>query len=300
MTWSDFDAISKATPLLARVYPNGQADINHFHAAGGTGVLFQNLLSDGLMHSDALTCLGLPFSDFVREPSLVNDDIHWVKPPSSSLDDSVIRGTNAPFAEEGGLRLLEGNLGRSVIKVSAVSAEHRIVEAPAVVIDSQHALQGLYDSGELNRDCVVVVRFQGPIANGMPELHKLTPLLSSLQDKGYAVALITDGRMSGASGKVPAAIHITPEAAADGPLSRLRDGDKITLNANTGELKVALSESELASRDRAIPPNADQYTVGRNLFSAARSQVSNAEQGASFLFNADTHFTHQTARVEVA
>lgn len=300
MTWSDFDAISKATPLLARVYPNGQADINHFHAAGGTGVLFQNLLSDGLMHSDALTCLGLPFSDFVREPSLVNEDIHWVKPPSSSLDDSVIRGTNAPFAEEGGLRLLEGNLGRSVIKVSAVSAEHRIVEAPAVVIDSQHALQGLYDSGELNRDCVVVVRFQGPIANGMPELHKLTPLLSSLQDKGYAVALITDGRMSGASGKVPAAIHITPEAAADGPLSRLRDGDKITLNANTGELKVALSESELASRDRAIPPNADQYTVGRNLFSAARSQVSNAEQGASFLFNADTHFTHQTARVEVA
>jgi phosphogluconate dehydratase len=145
-----------------------------------------------------------------------------------------------------------------------------------------------------------VVRFQGPIANGMPELHKLTPLLSSLQDKGYAVALITDGRMSGASGKVPAAIHITPEAAADGPLSRLRDGDKITLNANTGELKVALSESELASRDRATPPNADQFTVGRNLFSAARNQVSNAEQGASFLFNADTHFTHQTARVEVA
>ena len=149
-------------------------------------------------------------------------------------------------------------------------------------------------------DNTSLLALQGPKANGMPELHKLTPLLSSLQDKGYAVALITDGRMSGASGKVPAAIHITPEAAADGPLSRLRDGDKITLNANTGELKVALSESELASRDRAIPPNADQYTVGRNLFSAARNQVSNAEQGASFLFNADTHFTHQTARVEVA
>jgi phosphogluconate dehydratase len=300
MTWSDFDAISQATPLLARVYPNGQADINHFHAAGGTGVLFQNLLSEGLMHGNARTCLGLPFSDFVSEPSLDNADISWVKPPTASLDDTVIRDTKAPFAEEGGLRLLEGNLGRSVIKVSAVSAAHRIVEAPAVVIDSQHALQALYDTGELSRDCVVVVRFQGPMANGMPELHKLTPLLSSLQDKGHAVALITDGRMSGASGKVPAAIHITPEAAADGPLARIRDGDMITLNANTGELSVALSESELANRSGATPPNADQFTVGRNLFSAARNQVSTAEQGASFLFGADTHFTHQSARAEVA
>ncbi len=300
MTWSDFDAVSQATPLLARVYPNGQADINHFHAAGGTGVLFQNLLSDGLMHSDAQTCRGLPFSDFVSEPRLVDADISWVRPPEVSLDNNVIRDTKAPFAEEGGLRLLEGNLGRSVIKVSAVSAAHRVVEAPAVVIDSQHALQGLYESGQLNRDCVVVVRFQGPMANGMPELHKLTPLLSSLQDKGYAVALITDGRMSGASGKVPAAIHITPEAATNGPLGRIRDGDIITLDANKGTLRVALSESELAAREPATPPDADQVTVGRNLFSAARDQVSNAEEGASFLFATTHQFTDQTILAEVS
>ena len=300
LNWSDFDAVSQVTPLLARVYPNGNADINHFHAAGGTGVLFQNLLSDGLMHSDARTCRGLPFADFVSEPCLRDSDVSWEQPPSASLDNDVIRDTKTPFAGEGGLRLLKGNLGRGVIKVSAVSAAHRIVEGPAIVIDSQHTLQELYDAGRLNRDCIVIVRFQGPMANGMPELHKLTPLLSSIQDQGYSVALITDGRMSGASGKVPAAIHITPEAAADGPLARIKDGDMIQLNANTGELNVALSASELAGRKPAAPPKADQFTVGRNLFSGARNQVSNAEQGASFLFNATTHFTHQTARAEVS
>ena len=284
INWSDFDTISRVTPLLARVYPNGEADINHFHAAGGTGLLFQNLLAAGRLHPDARTCLGVPFSDFIGEPQLEDDSVHWQEPPTESLDASVIRGCDNPFAEEGGIRLLAGNLGRSVIKVSAVNEEHRCVSGPAIVIDSQHALKSLYESGQLNRDCVVVVRFQGPRANGMPELHKLTPILGSLQDQGHAVALVTDGRMSGASGKVPAAIHVTPEAAENGPLALVRDGDMISLDANAGRLDVQLSAAELARRTPATASDADVVTVGRGLFEAARRGVSQAEQGASFLF----------------
>lgn len=284
INWSDFDAISRVTPLMARVYPNGEADINQFHAAGGTGLLFQNLLAAGLMHPDARTCRGLPFAEFNSEPRLGDDAIHWVEPPQESLDKTIIRNSSSPFADEGGLRVLEGNIGRSVIKISAVDQRHRTVTAPAIVVESQHALQGLYESGQLNRDCIVVVRFQGPSANGMPELHKLTPILGSLQDQGYAVALVTDGRMSGASGKVPAAIHVTPEAAKGGPLAYLLDGDTLCLDANAGRLDVQVSAADLARRSPAPPPTSQGITVGRGLFAQARRSVSRAELGASFLF----------------
>lgn len=284
INWSDFDAISRVTPLMARVYPNGEADINQFHAAGGTGLLFQNLLAAGLMHPDARTCRGLPFAEFNSEPRLGDDAIHWVEPPQESLDKTIIRNSSSPFADEGGLRVLEGNIGRSVIKISAVDQCHRTVTAPAIVVESQHALQGLYESGQLNRDCIVVVRFQGPSANGMPELHKLTPILGSLQDQGYAVALVTDGRMSGASGKVPAAIHVTPEAAKGGPLAYLLDGDTLCLDANAGRLDVQVSAADLARRSPAPPPTSQGTTVGRGLFAQARRSVSRAELGASFLF----------------
>ncbi len=284
INWSDFDAISRVTPLMARVYPNGEADINQFHAAGGTGLLFQNLLAAGLMHPDARTCRGLPFAEFNSEPRLGDDAIHWVEPPQESLDKTIIRNSISPFADEGGLRVLEGNIGRSVIKISAVDQRHRTVTAPAIVVESQHALQGLYESGQLNRDCIVVVRFQGPSANGMPELHKLTPILGSLQDQGYAVALVTDGRMSGASGKVPAAIHVTPEAAKGGPLAYLLDGDTLCLDANAGRLDVQVSAADLARRSPAPPPTSQGTTVGRGLFAQARRSVSRAELGASFLF----------------
>ncbi len=283
VNWSDFDALSKATPLLARVYPNGAADINHFHAAGGTTLLFSNLLNAGLMHADAQTCLGVPFAEFVKDPVLENGELTWRPPVTTSLDPEVITDTDTPFDDEGGLRLLEGNLGRSVIKVSAVAEAHRAVRAPAVVIDSQHALKALFDAGELNRDCVVVVRFQGPAANGMPELHKLTPFLGSLQDKGFAVALVTDGRMSGASGKVPAAIHLTPEAQCSGAIAKIQNGDVIELDAHKGLLNVHVDDAEWNARAPAVAPKNSAGT-GRGIFASARAQVSDAEQGASFLF----------------
>jgi len=283
VNWSDFDALSKATPLLARVYPNGAADINHFHAAGGTTLLFSNLLNAGLMHADAQTCLGVPFAEFVKDPVLENGELTWRPPVATSLDPQVITDTDTPFDDEGGLRLLEGNLGRSVIKVSAVAEAHRAVRAPAVVIDSQHALKALFDAGELNRDCVVVVRFQGPAANGMPELHKLTPFLGSLQDKGFAVALVTDGRMSGASGKVPAAIHLSPEAQCGGAIAKIQNGDVIELDAHKGLLNVHVDDAEWNARAPAVAPKNSAGT-GRGIFASARAQVSDAEQGASFLF----------------
>lgn len=283
VNWSDFDALSKATPLLARVYPNGAADINHFHAAGGTTLLFSNLLNAGLMHADAQTCLGVPFAEFVKDPVLENGELTWRPPVATSLDPQVITDTDTPFDDEGGLRLLEGNLGRSVIKVSAVAEAHRAVRAPAVVIDSQHALKALFDAGELNRDCVVVVRFQGPAANGMPELHKLTPFLGSLQDKGFAVALVTDGRMSGASGKVPAAIHLIPEAQCGGAIAKIQNGDVIELDAHKGLLNVHVDDAEWNARAPAVAPKNSAGT-GRGIFASARALVSDAEQGASFLF----------------
>jgi len=282
MNWSDFDAVSKVTPLIAKVYPNGSADINHFHAAGGTAYLFNTLVNAGLMHPDAKTCLGVDFVDFVREPQLSEGKVTWQPPVTESLDQEILTTTERAFADEGGVRLLTGNLGRSVIKVSAVAEQHWRVRAPAVVIDSQNDLKALFDAGELDRDCVVVVRFQGPAANGMPELHKLTPMLGVLQDRGFAVALITDGRMSGASGKVPAAIHLTPEAIADGPIAKLQNGDMICLDAHEGSLNVEVNAHALSGRASADAPTVPG-TVGRVMFAGARSMVSDAEQGASFI-----------------
>lgn len=283
MNWTDFDAVSQVTPLMARVYPNGSADINHFHAAGGTGYLFRTLLDMGLMHGDAKTCFRADFADFTVEPSLTERGLEWYQAPSASLDPEVIANPDTPFAEEGGVRLLTGNLGRSVIKVSAVAEAHHVVRAPAVVIDSQNALKALFDSGELDRDCVVVVRFQGPAANGMPELHKLTPMLGVLQDRGYQVALVTDGRMSGASGKVPAAIHLSPEAVAGGVLARVENGDMIALDAHAGTLVLEVDEATLAQRAAATPPTLTA-TVGRGIFASSRVHVGDAERGASTLF----------------
>lgn len=283
MNWSDFDAVSQATPLMARVYPNGSADINHFHAAGGTGYLFRSLLDMGLMHADAKTCFRRDFGDFAVEPLLVGDQLEWREAPESSLDPEVIATADAPFATEGGVRLLTGNLGRSVIKVSAVSEAQHVVRAPAVVLNSQNELKPLFEAGELDRDCIVVVRFQGPAANGMPELHKLTPMLGVLQDRGFHVALVTDGRMSGASGKVPAAIHLSPEAVAGGMLARVENGDMIALDAHTGTLQLEVDAATLAARKAAVPPPVPG-TVGRGIFASSRARVGDAEHGASTLF----------------
>lgn len=285
--WDDFNELSAVAPLLARVYPNGEADINHFHAAGGTGFLFSELFSAGLMHADAASMWGSRIGDFIVEPVLEDGRLRWRKGVEASLDSAVLTGVASPFDKEGGLRLLTGNLGRSVIKVSAVAEQHRVVEAPAVVINSQHALQEKFRSGELSRDCVVVVRFQGPRANGMPELHKLTPMLGALQDKGHKVALITDGRMSGASGKVPAAIHLSPEAAMGGAIAKVRDGDRLLLDANRGILKCTVDEQEWAGRTRARPEEDHTRGVGRELFALFRRIVSGPELGASVLFDAD-------------
>ncbi len=283
LNWSDFDAVSAVTPLIARVYPNGSADVNHFHAAGGTGVLFKNLLDAGLMNPEASTCFGDNFGDYCQEPLLDGESLRWRDAADQSLDKEVLNDAANAFASNGGLKLLGGNLGRAVIKTSAVADEHTIVEAPAIVIDDQDALKPLFEAGELDRDCVVVVRYQGPSANGMPELHKLTPMLGVLQDKGYRVALVTDGRMSGASGKVPAAIHLTPEAKLGGVLGKVRTGDMIRLDANTGELDVLVDDDTLASREQAGAPSVPN-TVGRGLFFANRGTVNSAEEGACSLF----------------
>jgi phosphogluconate dehydratase len=286
LNWDDISELSAAVPLLARVYPNGQADVNHFHAAGGTSCLFRQLLDSGFMHADAKTSWGDSFADFTQEPRLNADNkVVWHESPQQPLDMEVLTTVDKAFSNEGGLRLMSGNLGRGVIKVSAVAVENQIVEAPAVVIDAQDDLEPLFKSGSLDRDCVVVVRYQGPKALGMPELHKLMPFLGTLQDKGHKVALVTDGRMSGASGKVPAAIHIVTEAASGGLLSKVREGDMLRVNAVTGELMFVGDEAELKAREAAPQPNAGQQGCGRELFAINRDNISNAEQGASFLFS---------------
>jgi len=284
MNWDDISELSAAVPLLAKVYPNGQADVNHFHAAGGTSCMFRQLLAGGFMHADAKTAWGDNFADFTQESFLDNDKLVWRQSPQQPLDMDVLTSLDKPFSDEGGLRLLQGNLGRGVIKVSAVAEQHLVVEAPAVVIDDQDQLAALFESGQLDRDCIVVVRYQGPRALGMPELHKLTPMLGILQDKGYKVALVTDGRMSGASGKVPAAIHLVPEAAEGGLLGKLADGDLIRLDAVTGELQYRGDLQQLQARETAPQPDAGQRGCGRELFAVNRNNISNAEQGASFLF----------------
>ena len=283
--WTDFSDLSRATPLLARIYPNGSADVNQFQAAGGPGYVIRELLDAGLMHADVTTVAEGGLRAYGALPAQdAGGALRWSALPPDSGDASVLRPAAAPFSAEGGLKLLTGNLGRSVIKVSAVPDDRHVIEAPARVFDSQEALQAAFKAGELERDVVAVVRFQGPRANGMPELHKLTPPLAVLQGRGFKVALVTDGRMSGASGKVPAAIHVSPEALDQGPLARVRDGDPIRLDAVAGTLDVLVVFAELAARtpsrltDAAAETNA--HGLGRELFGGLRRNVLGAEQGA--------------------
>ena len=281
--WDDMHRLSSVTPLLCRIYPNGQADVNAFHAAGGIGFVVRELIGAGLVHPDTVTIAGGGLAAYAREPALEDGALVWRDPPAESLAPDILRPAADPFDREGGLRLLQGGLGRAVIKVSAVKPEHWTIEAPAAVFDDQESFLAAFQAGSLDRDVVAVVRFQGPRANGMPELHSLSPALSVLQDRGFKVALVTDGRMSGASGKTPAAIHVTPEAGEGGPLARLRDGDVIRVDARTGELTVRLDPAELNARPPAPTPPA-QPGYGRELFAAFRAGVGPAEQGASVVF----------------
>ncbi len=283
--WSDFDELARVVPLLARIYPNGSADVNHFHAAGGTPFLVRELLAAGLLHADVATVSGRGAACQAQEPWDDGGRLRWRAPPPRSLDTEVLRGVDDPFTPDGGLRLLRGNLGRAVIKVSAVDPQHRVVVAPALVFDDQDALLQAFKRGALERDFVAVIRFQGPRANGMPELHKLTPTLAALQERGFHVALVTDGRMSGASGKVPAAIHVTPEAACGGALARLRDGDTVVLDAERGVLQVQVDSAQWDARAPERPrPGRAQQGIGRELFEVFRRNADGAEQGAaSFL-----------------
>jgi len=277
--WSDFADLSRAVPLLARIYPNGSADVNHFHAAGGMGFLVFELLAAGMLHENVATVAGDGLRRYADEPWLDNGTLRWRSAPVASRDRDVLRPVADPFDAEGGIRLLTGNLGRSVIKISAVKAQHRVVTAPASVFEDQDDVLAAFKTGKLHRDTIVVLRHQGPRANGMPELHKLTPALGVLQDLGFKVALVTDGRMSGASGKVPAAIHLTPEAAGGGPIGRLRDGDVIRLDCEAGVLEAQVER--LMSRAAAtLDPARNAFGTGRELFAAARAHAATAEEGA--------------------
>ncbi|MFO1049994.1 MAG: phosphogluconate dehydratase [Geminicoccaceae bacterium] len=285
LNWDDFAEVSEVVPLLARVYPNGLADVNQFEAAGGMPYVIGQLLDAGLVHADVLTVAGEGGLERYRQrPRLEGDALVWETPSAASGDPTIVRPAGEPFSPEGGLKLLSGNLGRGVIKISAVKPQHRLIEAPAVVFEGQDALLAAFKAGELERDLVAVVRFQGPQANGMPELHKLTPSLGVLQDKGFKVALVTDGRMSGASGKVPAAIHLTPEAVDGGPLARVRDGDLIRLDAEAGTLEALVDPAEWAARAPATADlMANDHGIGRDLFARLRRGMGGAETGASLL-----------------
>lgn len=280
LTWQDMADLSEIVPTLARIYPNGQADINHFQAAGGMSFLIRQLLDGGLLHEDVQTVMGKGLRRYLQEPFLDGGKLVWREGPAASLDENILRPIDKPFSPEGGLRLMEGNLGRGVMKVSAVALEHQIVEAPVRIFHDQSSLAAAFKAGELERDLVAVVRFQGPRANGMPELHKLTPFLGVLQDRGFKVALVTDGRMSGASGKVPAAIHVSPEALNGGPLAKLRDGDVVRVDGTTGELRVLVDAAEWEARPLVETPVIDNLGMGRELFAFMRNAFSPAEQGA--------------------
>ncbi len=281
LTWEDFDDLSRVTPLIARVYPNGSEDVNAFHAAGGMAFVIRQLLDAGLAHDDVATIAGPGLRRYQREPFLVDGELVWREGAERSHSADILRPVDDPFQSEGGLRLLTGSLGRAVIKTSAVKAQHLVVEAPALVFDRQEDLLAAFQRGELDRDFIAVVRFQGPKANGMPELHSLTPTLGVLMDRGHQVALVTDGRMSGASGKVPAAIHVTPEAANGGPLAYVRDGDLIRLDAEKGRLEIKVDN--LMAREAALAPAAG-HGYGREMFGWMRAGASNADEGASVLF----------------
>jgi len=283
LNWDDFHALSEVVPLLARVYPNGKADVNGFHDAGGLQFVIRQLRRGGLLHEDVTTIVGKGLEAYCREPYLQDGRLAWRDGAEVPGDDSIVRPLERPFLPNGGLRVLEGNLGRSIIKVSAVAPEHQVVEAPAIVFDDQDEVLAAFQRGELERDFVAVVRWQGPAANGMPELHKLTPTLSVLQGRGFHVALVTDGRMSGASGKVPAAIHVTPEALKGGAIGKVRTGDRVRLDAGLGVLEVL---ADLAARPAQAAPDLRPHRrgVGRDLFGHMRRAVSAAEEGACTLF----------------
>jgi phosphogluconate dehydratase len=283
LTWQDIAELSEVVPLLARVYPNGLADVNHFHAAGGMGFLIKELLKHGLLHDDVRTVFGHGLQAYTIDPRL-GDDGNIVREPApeKSVDPKVLASIETPFQANGGLKMLRGNLGKAVIKISAVKADRHIIEAPAVIFHTQQELQDAFKDGKLNRDFIAVVRFQGPKANGMPELHKLTPPLGVLQDRGFRVALLTDGRMSGASGKVPAAIHVTPEAVDGGPIARIREGDMIRLDAIAGTLEVLVDAADMAEREAVVIDLSDnEFGMGRELFAPFRRAVGASDRGGS-------------------
>lgn len=293
ITWKDMSDLSAEVPLLTRIYPNGSADVNHFQAAGGMGFLMRELASAGYLHTDVKTMLGDGLAPYMTEPRLDKDNslimsdatgpskIKWVACPDNSHDEDVLRPVSNPFSKQGGLQLLTGNLGKAVIKVSAVAIEHQVVTAPAKVFSSQGELQDAYSRGELNQDFIAVLKEQGPKAKGMPELHKLTPVMATLQDQGFKVAIVTDGRMSGASGKVPAAIHLAPEAVEGGIIAKIHEGDLVTLDAPSGILKVHVSDEELAKRELQLSLPSLTFGTGRELFTGFRNIVSSADLGAS-------------------
>ncbi len=285
INWDDFAELSAVVPLLAHIYPSGKADVNQFHAAGGMGYVIGELIDAGLLHTDKLTVAGGGLTPYRDEPYLDDGALKWRPAPGESRDDTILRPAERPFSPDGGLKVLTGKLGRAVIKTSAVAPEHRAVEAPAIVFDSQEEVLDAFQRGELRRDFVAVVRYQGPRANGMPELHKLSPSLGVLQDQGFKVALVTDGRMSGASGKVPAALHVTPECLAGGPLAKIRTGDVIVVDGERGILDVKLGEEELTKRPPApVDLSRNRFGLGRELFNGFRDHATSAEEGAmSFL-----------------
>ena len=277
LTWQDFADLSEITPLLARIYPNGSADVNHFHAAGGMGFVVAELLESGLLDGSAKTVGGDDLHDYASEPFLDGGDLVWRAAPKVSGDDGILRHATNPHSVNGGLKMLDGNLGKAVIKTSAVAETRHVISAPAAVFTTEAEVKEAYQAGDLNRDVVVVLRFQGPMATGMPELHSLTPLLSNLQDEGYKVALVTDGRMSGASGSVPAAIHLCPEAADGGPIGKIENGDLITLDAKQGKL---VANADLDARAALGVSNLPaQHGFARSLFAGLRQQATGAEQG---------------------
>ena len=283
--WEDLDQLSSAVPLIARVYPNGSGDVNHFHAAGGMGYVIRELIAAGLLHRDIMTVAGHDLADYACEPTLENDKLVWRDSPAVTADDSMLRPPSAPFSPDGGMRLVTGNLGRATFKTSAVDPARWTIEAPVRVFDDQNDALAAFKAGELECDVILVIRFQGPAANGMPELHKLTPPLGVLQDKGFNVALVTDGRMSGASGKVPAAIHLSPEAARGGAIAKLQDGDMVRLCANSGTLSVLVDAEIWSARVPAATPT-EKFGTGRELFALMRATADEAEKGGSAMLAA--------------
>jgi len=287
VNWDDFDTLSHVIPTLTHIYPSGQADVNQFHAAGGMALVIRELLDAGLLHDDVQTVAGSDgLRAYTQEPWLEDNTLKWRDGPEKSIDSTVIATAKEPFRADGGLRLLSGNLGRAVVKTSAVKPEHMVIDAPAIVFHSQDALRVAFEAGELEKDFIAVIAYQGPRANGMPELHKLTPILGVLLDRGFKVGLVTDGRMSGASGKVPAAIHVSPECVLDGPLAKVQTGDQILLDTENGVLEAKVSDKEWNARVVTVPDlSRKTVNMGRELFTPFRKQVSSAELGAMSVFD---------------